>query len=148
MEPTATTYPGFATNTIGASTTVNYASSSAQTIAAVNYGYITNSGNGNRTLPSSGTIGIANTFTPGVGTYTVTGQDGFFQWIECAIDTGVTFNNLTISTTGGNATVSAAITLTGNLVINSSSTLDMAGYSTSSFGRFERQRWNNSMVGR
>jgi hypothetical protein len=46
---------------------------------------------------------------------------------------GITYNNLTIATTGGNATASAAITLTGNLVINLGSTLDMAGFTTSSF---------------
>jgi hypothetical protein len=45
----------------------------------------------------------------------------------------ITYHNLTIATTVGNATASAALTLTGNLVINSGSTLDMAGFTTSSF---------------
>ncbi|RYE10627.1 MAG: hypothetical protein EOP51_33080, partial [Sphingobacteriales bacterium] len=64
---TATSYPGFTTNNIAAGTTVNYASTAAQTIVAVNYGNVTNTGNGPRTLASSGTIGIKNSFTPSTG---------------------------------------------------------------------------------
>jgi hypothetical protein len=57
------------TFTAGTST-VNYTNGSGATIAAVNY-YNLNGTGGNRVLSSTGTIGVANSFTPGSGTYTV-----------------------------------------------------------------------------
>ena len=54
--------------------TVNFAGSSSQNIPALNYNNLTSSSSGARVLASSGTIGIAGTFTPGTNSYTVTGS--------------------------------------------------------------------------
>ncbi|MFA6470970.1 MAG: G8 domain-containing protein [Candidatus Latescibacterota bacterium] len=115
---TATTYPAFATNTIGSTTTVDYASTAAQTIAAVNYGNLTNSGNGNRTLASSGTIGIAGAFTPGTGTYTVTGSTVSYNGSSQTI-AALTYNNLTTIQSSGNAALGGAATVGGTLTLTS-----------------------------
>jgi hypothetical protein len=54
--------------------TFNFSSASAQSIPAFNYNILTNSGNGNRTWASSGTIDINASFSPGTGTHTITGS--------------------------------------------------------------------------
>src|SRR5205823_3819991 len=51
----------FTTNTLGG-LTVSYTSSSPQTISALNYGNLTSTSTGGRTLASSGTIGISGAF--------------------------------------------------------------------------------------
>ena len=50
--------------------TVDHSSASPQTISVANYGSITNTGGGARTL-GAGTIKIAGTFTTGAGNYTI-----------------------------------------------------------------------------
>ncbi len=94
--------------------TFNFGSGSAQTVPAFFYNNITNTGNGARTLASSGVIDIAGTFTPGTGTYTVTGSSvryssttagtitlpGFsYNNLEVAPGTGVTYAQATVTTT-------------------------------------------------
>lgn len=122
----ATNFPAFATNTIGATTTVDYASSSSQIIAAANYGNITNSGNGNRTLASSGTIGIAGSLTTGSGTYTSTGSTINFNGTGVQTVNGITYNNLTISNTGGTCTAGGVIIANGTFTTSNGAILDMS----------------------
>jgi fibronectin-binding autotransporter adhesin len=124
-------------NQSGASGTISF------TNAAASNGTITNSSTGTITFANNltgtgtisqttnGTINVGGSFTQ--NTYTLTGGTVVYNGTAAQSVIGTTYNNLTISTTSGNATASAAITLTGNLIINSSSTLDMSGYSTSSF---------------
>ena len=111
-------------------------STSSQTLSAANYTNLTlSSGSGatgQKNFPAV-TISVS-------GTYAVSGADrsygtGTFAYSGTAAQSvlGETYNNLTITTTGGNASASAAITLSGNLVVNNGSTLDMAGFSSSSF---------------
>ena len=64
---------------LGSGSTVNYLSGSSQTITAANYGNLSNTGNGNRILASSGTIGVAGVFSPGTGNYTITGSTVSFN---------------------------------------------------------------------
>ena len=68
---------------LGASSTVDYNGSGNQTISAQNYGNLTTSLNGTRTitLANSGTIGIAGTFSPagGATSYTNTGSTVSFN---------------------------------------------------------------------
>src|SRR5439155_16301167 len=52
--------------------TIDFNGSGAQTIAAFNYNNLTSSSTGTRTPASSGTIGVAGTFTPGSNSYTIT----------------------------------------------------------------------------
>ncbi|HXU38206.1 MAG TPA: G8 domain-containing protein, partial [Blastocatellia bacterium] len=107
--------PGTNTYTITGST-INFTNSAAQTIPAFNYNNLTNTGNGNRTLASSGTIGIATTFSPGSGTYTVTGST--ISYNGSAAQTGptvvFTYNNLTLSNSAG-LTLGATQTVNGVL---------------------------------
>lgn len=53
--------------------TFNFSGAAGQTIPAFFYNNLS-SGNANRTLASSGTIDVAGSFTPGSGTYTITGS--------------------------------------------------------------------------
>ena len=55
----------YATHALGPTSTVEYAGALGQTITATNYGHLTSSSTGARTLPSGQTIGVAGTFTPG-----------------------------------------------------------------------------------
>ncbi len=86
--------------------TVNYDSGSPQTIVAGNYTTLNGTG-GNRTLAASGTIGISSTFTPGAGTYTVTGSTVDFNGTGAQSVPAFNFNNLTLS----NARTTNSITL-------------------------------------
>jgi fibronectin-binding autotransporter adhesin len=131
------------------------------TNAAVSNGTITNTSTGTVTfannLTGTGTVSQAANGTMNVGgsftqnTYTLTGGTVVYNGTAAQSVIGTTYNNLTIATTGGNATASAAITLTGNLVINSGSTLDMAGFASSSFPGGSNNnagtiRWSGSNV--
>ena len=125
-------------NQSGAAGTISF------TNAAVNTGTITNTSTGTITFANNltgtgivnqttnGTMNVGGTFVQ--NTYTLTGGTVVYNGTAAqSVIGGITYNNLTISTTGGNAAASAAFTLTGNLVINSGSTLDMAGFTTSAF---------------
>ena len=65
--------PGTNAYTVTGST-VNFNGAGAQTIPAFAYNNLTSSSTGARTLASSGTVGVAGTFTPGTNAYTVTGS--------------------------------------------------------------------------
>lgn len=56
-----------------AGNTFNFSGAAGQTIPAFFYNNLSSS-NANRTLASSGTIDVAGSFTPGTGTYTITGS--------------------------------------------------------------------------
>jgi hypothetical protein len=71
--------PVVATGTLQAATsTVKYTNAASTTIAALDYYNLDGTG-GSRTLASTGTIGIADTFTPGAGAYTITGSTVHFN---------------------------------------------------------------------
>jgi len=94
-------YGSSATATLDCSSKIQIKSTSAQTIPPFNYGTLDATG-GNRILPSTGTVGICNTFTPGAGTYTVTGSTvNFFSPATGTVITApsFTYNNLVISGT-------------------------------------------------
>ena len=90
--------------------TVNYShAANGQTVLPASYGNLTFS-NFNKILPSSGTVGIAGTFTAGTATgHTVTGSTVSFNGTSSQVIPAFTFNNLSISNgwkgIGGNATV-------------------------------------------
>jgi len=122
----------------GATGTIAFtnAAASTGTITNASTGTITFSNNltgtGTISQTTNGTINVGSSFTQ--NTYTLTGGTVVYNGAAAqSVIGGITYKNLTIATTGGNAAASAAITLTGNMVINSSSTLDMAGFTTSSF---------------
>jgi hypothetical protein len=84
-----------------ASGTVIYnQSSTGQAVLAANYGTLQFS-NFNKTLPPSGTIGIANTFTPGTATgHTITGSTIDFNGSGTETIPAFSYNNLTSSNSG------------------------------------------------
>jgi hypothetical protein len=105
--------------------TVDFSSASAQTIPAINYLNITNTGNGARTLASSGTIGVAGTFTTGAGAYTTTESTVNFNGSSAQSIPVLSYNNLTYSgsNTGTLGTTSGTFTLNSGMLAVSSGTL-------------------------
>jgi hypothetical protein len=59
---------------VNAASIFDFTSAGVQSIPAFFYGQLNNTGNGNRTWASSGTIDINQNLTPGSGTHTVTGS--------------------------------------------------------------------------
>ena len=95
--------------------------SDAQTVRPVNYFNLNCSPNGgDRILSSTGTIGIANVFTPSIATnnYTITGSTVDFNKAAGQNIPAFTFNNLRISGAGG-----VVKTLAGNINIKAAFTI-------------------------
>src|SRR6185436_1886818 len=113
--------------TINTGSTVDYSRATAQTITAANYSNLTNSGNGPRTFSSSGTIGIANSFSPGSGLYTIGTSTVDFNG-------AATINNFPVPSvsSGGNyynlnITGSATYTMTSSLTVDNNFTSNSTG---------------------
>ena len=89
--------------------TVNYnQSSNGQVVLAGSYGNLTFS-NFNKTLASTGTIGISNVFTPGTATgHTITGSTIDFNGTGAQTVPAFNYNNLTISGARGANNVTLA----------------------------------------
>jgi CSLREA domain-containing protein len=126
--------------TSNAGGTVNYnQSSNGQAVLVANYGNLTFS-NFTKTLPSSGTIKIAGTFTTGAaGGHTVTGSTVEFNGTSAqTLPAGfTTYNNLTSNNAaglvlGGNLTVNGALTLTSGNVTTNANVLSVASAGSSS----------------
>jgi hypothetical protein len=90
------TFTNSGTNAFGAGT-VDFSSTSAQAIKATTYGTLTNSGNGDRTWASSGTIVVNNSFTASTGSNTVNGST--LKLASTAAGT-TTFNTITTEFAG------------------------------------------------
>ena len=114
--------------------TVEYASGQPQTISAVNYGNLTSSSSGARTLAAAGTIGISGIFTPGSNAYTIAGSTIDFNGSAGETIPAFNYNNLTSSSTGartlaGSGTIGilGAFTPGTNSFTNASSTIEFDG---------------------
>ncbi len=149
-----TSFPGFTTNTIGSNTTVNYNSTGSQNIVALNYGNLTNSGNGARTLQSTGTIGVAGTFSPSTGANTVTGSTVNFNGSGSQSIPAFNFNNLTSSSSGARilastGTIGAAGVFTPgtNSYTNTGSTLNFNGAFAQTIPAFNYNHLTSSSTG-
>lgn len=103
--------PTSGTVTVGTSV-VDFAGAAGQTIPASSYYDITNSNNANRVLASSGSVAIANTFSPGAGAYTITGSTVNFNGTGTQTVNAINYNNLTIS----GARSAATVTLTAGTI--------------------------------
>ncbi len=125
--------PGTNSYTVTGST-IDFSSAGSQTIPAATYDHLSNSGNGDRTLASSGTIRIAGTFTPGSGTYTSTGSTVEFNGSGSQTIPALGYENLTSSNSGsrtlassGTISISGSFTPGGNSYTITGSTVDFAG---------------------
>ncbi len=114
--------------------TVNYTNAASTNVVAANYNNLNLTG-GARVLASSGTIGIAGTFTTGSGGFTVTGSTVNFNGSGAQnIPAGITtYNNLSVSTSG-TKTALASLTVNGALNIAAGVTLDMSTFQLISGG--------------
>ena len=97
--------PGTNTYTIVGST-IDFFKATNQDIPVFNYNNLSNSGNGQRTFPNGGTVGIAGTFDPGGGgPHTVTGStieyNGTSAQNTITSAQGFTYNNLSINNSSG-----------------------------------------------
>ena len=112
--------------TLGTST-INYNGSSSQTIGAANYYNLTSSNSGARTLASSGTIGVANVFTPGTNSYIITGSTVDFNGTVSQTIPAFDFNNLSSSNTGTRTLTAGNIGVTGNFTMGIGNTYSYLG---------------------
>jgi hypothetical protein len=98
----------------------------AQTISAGTYINLNTTG-GNRTIGSGSTVTLTGTFTPGSGTFFLTGSTIEFAQTGALNIPNLPYNNLTISGTG-TKTMTTDLTINGALVIsNSNADLDING---------------------
>jgi len=119
--------------TLSNGSTVNYSSGSSQNVSAANYYNLDISG-GNRVLASTGNIGIANTFTPGGGTLTLTGSTIVFNGTGAQTIPAMTYNNIQTQI-GGTKTLSnsAGTSINGILTVGNISTFDAGTGTTITF---------------
>jgi hypothetical protein len=124
-------------NTFTFSGTAEYNSASAQSVVAINYNNLNLTG-GNRTLPTTGTVGVAGTLTAGAGTITTTSSTVSFngssaQTVPSLVGAG--YNNLEVNNSAGaslgaSVTVGGAVTLTSGDLSISANTLTLNGTAT------------------
>ncbi|MBL7891949.1 MAG: PKD domain-containing protein [Bacteroidia bacterium] len=132
---------GFSANTFQSTSTVDYAGSGSQTIAAITYGNLTSSDGGARTL-ASGTINITGTYslTNNLADYTVAGNTINFngsstQTIPLTSSSFRLYNDITINNTSGvnlGADVTASNVI-GNITIQTG-TLGNGGFAMTGTG--------------
>ncbi len=116
--------PGSQSVTITGST-INYNNSTGgQTVAAFNYQNLTvSNASGTTTLASSGTIGIAGTFTPGSQAFVNTGSTINFSSASGQTIPIFSYNNITLSQTSTSSTLAGTINVAGTLTIAGSKAL-------------------------
>jgi hypothetical protein len=138
--------PGSNSFTITGST-VDFNGSGSQTIPAFNYNNLTSSSTGGRTLASSGTVGVAGTFTPGTNSFTITGSTVDFNGTGTQTINSFNFNNLTISGNKGAQTVTLSsgtvgvagtfsVTATNVSYTTTGNTVDFNGTGAQTVGSF------------
>jgi autotransporter-associated beta strand protein len=127
--------------TLDSGSTVDYDSSGSQTISAANYGNLTSTNTGARTLASSGTIGVKSSFSPGSNSYTNTGSTIDYNGSSAQTGPAVVFiyNNLTISNSAGltlaaSQTVDGTLSLTGDITTGSFTVLMGTGSTSAGTG--------------
>jgi hypothetical protein len=104
---------------------IYYDGSAAQTIVRGNYNNLNGTG-GDRTFSSTGSIGIAGTFTPGAGTYTVTNSQVDFNGVGAAQTIpAFTFHHLTASG-GGIKSIGGSVIIKDAIRVSDNTTLALA----------------------
>ena len=152
---TTSAFPtGFGTFTLGVTSTVDYSGTGAQTLVAQNYGNLTSSSTGARTLANSGTIGVAGSFTPGTNSYTITASTIDFNGSAAQTIPAFNYNNLTSSSTGARTLAnSGPIGVAGSFTPGTSaytitgSTIDFNGASAQTIPAFNYNNLTSSSTG-
>ena len=103
--------------------TIDFNGTVSQSIPAFNYYNLSSSSAGNRTLSSTGTVGVASAFTPGTNTYINTGSTINFNGTISQSLPAFTYNNIITSGSGskilaGNIIVQTNLTITSNLDVS------------------------------
>jgi len=111
--------------TLSNGSTVNYASGSSQNVSSANY-YNLNLTGGNRVLSTSGSIGVAGTFTIGAGTITTFGSTVVFNSTGDQVMPIITggYYNLQ-SQLGGVKTFANNVTINGVITVGNISKIDL-----------------------
>jgi autotransporter-associated beta strand protein len=136
FSPTATFTTG---NYVVTGNTINYNGPDGQTIVAFNYNNLSSTNN-NRTLQSSGNIGIAGTFTPGTGTYTTTGSTVVYNGL--ADQTVSNFTSTTASRSYHNLVIEGTGLYTPNRTWNGTGIGGITGNMTINAGNFRQTTTN------
>lgn len=106
--------------------TVSFSNAASTNIPALNYYNLTLTG-GARVLANSGTIGIANIFTPGAGGFTVTGSTVNFNGMGAQTIPAFTFNDMVLSGSGAKTILTATTVTVNEININDGPELDLPG---------------------
>jgi hypothetical protein len=149
---------GFPTNftsvSMSSNTTVEFSGSGTETIPAYNYFNLKSSNTGARILASSGTIGVAGTFTPGTNSYTITGSTINFNGTASQNIPVFNYNNLTSSSNGartlassGTTGIAGAFTPGTNSYTITGSTIDYNGSGSQTIAAFTYNNLTSSSSG-
>lgn len=138
------------------SSTLNLAGTGSITIPAADYGNLNLTG-GDRVLPNGGTVGICGTFTPGAGTYTITGSTVNFNGTGAQTVNAFNYENLTVNVARSGATLtspSGTIQVAGTFTVsgvpnytpsvNAASIFNFSSASAQSIPAFFYGQLNNS----
>lgn len=115
------------TFTAGTST-VSFSNPASTNVPALNYYNLTLTG-GPRVFANSGTIGIANVFTPGTGGFTVTGSTVNFNGSGAQTIPALTFNDVVLSGSGSKTVLTATVVNVRTIEIQDGPSLDLEGTS-------------------
>src|SRR6185369_2450825 len=134
--------------------TINFNGAGAQNIPAFNYFNLISSNSGSRTLPNTGTVGIAGGFTPGTNAYTITGSTIDFNGSIPQSIPAFNYNNLTSSNTGtrilanaGTIGVAGVFTPGTNTFTITGSTIDFNGTGAQTIPAFNFNNLTSSQTG-
>jgi len=131
---TAATFPSVSGTVDVTNGTVGFISGTAQTIPAYNYYNLISSSTGSRTLANSGSIGIANAFTSGTNTYTITGSTVNFNGSGPQTIPAFNYNQLTLSNEGlktfstGTTGIAGIFSVTGSTTTNTAANASTISY--------------------
>jgi hypothetical protein len=131
------------------SNVIEFNGSGPQIIPAFDYNDLKSSNSGSRTLVNGGTIGVLGAFTPGINTYTITGNTIDFKSSTAQTVAVFNYNNLTISgarTTNNVTLANGNIGVAGNFNLSASFTSGSLnpGSSTLLFNGSSSQQYTNS----
>ncbi|RWW91626.1 fibronectin type III domain-containing protein, partial [Flavobacterium cerinum] len=114
--------------------TVGFTGTGSQTIPVYNYYNLVSSSSGARIFGSPGTIGIANAFTPGTNSYTVTGSTVSYNGAGGQTIAASVYNNLSLDNAGTKTFATGIISVAGSLTYANTITPDaLSGSGTISY---------------